>query len=52
MIHKSNKFEFGASPHKNIRIINESSLNLLKTNLSELAKGVTANINNINRIDD
>ncbi|MFE4525743.1 DEAD/DEAH box helicase family protein [Cytobacillus firmus] len=52
MIHKSNKFEFAASPHKNIRIINESSLNQLKTNLSELAKGVTANLNDINKVDD
>jgi hypothetical protein len=52
MVHKSNKFEYAASPNKDIRIINETTLEYLKTNLKSFANGVAANANDVNKVDE
>lgn len=52
MIHRSNEFEYSASPHKDIRIMNEKLLEQLKRNLRNFARAVAANANDVNKIDD
>ncbi|GAA5416999.1 hypothetical protein Pryu01_02060 [Paraliobacillus ryukyuensis] len=52
MVHKSNKFDYAASPNKNIRIMNEGDLENLKTNLKNFAQAVAANANDVNKVDD
>ncbi|MGG3452308.1 DEAD/DEAH box helicase family protein [Domibacillus aminovorans] len=52
MVHKSNEFEYAASPDRNIRIINEDMLNLLKKSLESFSKGVADNFNNVNRVEE
>ncbi|MGH1048589.1 DEAD/DEAH box helicase family protein [Bacillus mycoides] len=52
MVHKSNNFEYAASPNQGIRIINESTLNDLKTNLKTFASGVIENLNNPHKVDE
>lgn len=52
MVHKSNIFEYAASPNRQIRILNEESLEKLKTNLRKLAQAITANITDVGKIDE
>ncbi|WP_144646645.1 DEAD/DEAH box helicase family protein [Priestia megaterium] len=42
LIHPSSKFEWAASPHPNIRIINKEKLEYLRNNLREFARQVAA----------
>jgi len=52
MIHRSDKFEYSASPDPTIRIINEKLLEELKSNLRSFAQAVALNSNDVNKIDD
>lgn len=52
MVHPSNTFEYAASPHSDIRIMNSVKLELLKSNLMKFAKGIVANITDLNKIDE
>ncbi|MEE3809163.1 DEAD/DEAH box helicase family protein [Lysinibacillus fusiformis] len=52
MIHKSIEFEYAAAPNKNIRIINEEKLNLLKDNLANFSSSIPSSITNVQKIDE
>lgn len=52
MVHKSNKFEYAASPEKSIRILNEPTLESVKSNLRIFAKAVAENYYDVNRIEE
>lgn len=55
MIHPGNEFEYACSPHKDVKIINDKKLNLLKRNVQTFATSLTnpenfRNIPNINKL--
>ncbi|MGP4039558.1 DEAD/DEAH box helicase family protein [Gracilibacillus sp. D59] len=52
MIHKSNEFEYAASPNHNIRIINEPYLEKLKENLRKFSQAVTANYTDTLKVEE
>lgn len=52
MVHKSNKFDYAASPEKNIRILNESTLEKIKINFRNLSKAIADNFNDVNKVEE
>lgn len=52
LIHPSHKFDYSASPHQDIRIMQENKLALLKENLLQFAKSVATDPYNIMKIDE
>lgn len=52
MIHKSVTFDYSASPHKQIRIMNEELLSKLKSNLKSFSKVIIESCTDVRKVDE